>query len=527
MEKVKLFRFLFFSLLLVQISFVFCYGTTTFADALRGYEVVQQFLLGGSLNTLTYPSVTGDFSFFVSWWSPAQWLFPLGLYKLGITDWQLIQNVLITSFLTLGLYGYYKLFNTLKFSIGIVWFSMLCIVSNQLFYWHVFMYYGGDLFVFAGLPFFILMTLKLKEKLLLYSNYHLFIYTVCFVICCLFGFLFKSVWLIFVLAALFYIVYSSNLNMDNKHVLYRTLLVTFVSGLIVLLCAYFLFIQYGETPGSSLRTGEYNQLKHDLIGDLTYAIGSPIGVFTRFSPMLQKVASFFQFNLNYLQLLPFIGMIVFFLKYKVLNKEYTRFLVVFGGAVLFFFTLLFLTNRAVSYEMRHFAPLSFLFFPAFLEWILNFKQKKTAILIIGLLCGFDSLFFGIQTYRIETSHSFFGELKLLNEEVEMLQLIREWDDNTSNGILISDDNYWLPLIGVRRNDKWSGKLNREESTFNVYSGIELNKQTVLPLSELKLDSYASLLLIEPKTDSIERIPPFKDAILIKRMEKGRLNYLFY
>jgi len=43
------------------IILMFFFGTTTFADPIRGFEVMNQYIDGGKWNTLSYPSSLNPF----------------------------------------------------------------------------------------------------------------------------------------------------------------------------------------------------------------------------------------------------------------------------------------------------------------------------------------------------------------------------------------------------------------------------------------------------------------------------------
>ncbi len=475
-------KYTFFLIFFIQIIVLLINGSGTYADALRGYEAMRQFEAGGELNVLSYPIVNGEFNFFLSWWSPGQWMVPYFIQILGIENIQYIQAILILLCTSTGLFGFYKLFKCVAFSDQIIWGSLIAIVTNQLFYWHFFLYYGGDLLVFAFLPYFVLFVLKIAKNVSIKNTFF-------FIILALVGCFLKNSWLIITFAALIYI--GANYF---KQILSKTTLLLGVSGVIVYGVVYFLILQHGETPGSSVRTGEYMGLTHDVFGDIFYAIGSPFGIFSRISPLIQKAGIHSSLNLNLLGIIPFLGSLyLFYILFKRLSNPYYKFLFYFGSVFLLVMTLLYFLDKAVSYEMRHFAPIGFLFFPVIFQWIVESRFIKFFITIVALICLLDLALFAVQIKRIESSHSFVGEYKMLNHEVELINLVKEWDENTENGILISEE-VWFPVHFVKHNAKIS--LNStSDDRWGVNSGMELTKKAFVRLDKIGENQDNMLLVV--------------------------------
>ena len=152
------------SILLTYFIVLFLSGSVTMADAYRGYEAMHQFNNEGAWNVLNYPSVTNpESSSYISWWAPGQWMIPWFLMSFGIQSFQTVQFLLIGISLMISLYGYYRLFKALKFSVIVNALSILCIVTNYTFYWQTLMYHGGELFLTALLPYFVLILIKISS----------------------------------------------------------------------------------------------------------------------------------------------------------------------------------------------------------------------------------------------------------------------------------------------------------------------------------------------------------------------------
>ncbi len=507
--------FLLFSIMGFYIISMLVFGTTTFADPIRGYEIMNQYISGAKWNTLIYPSVNHpEFSYFVSWWAPAQWVIPFVFVKLfSVDSFQIIQFFLISICLFISLIGYYKLFRRFDFSLNVILLALICIVTNQLFYWQTFMYYGGDLYFLAILPFYVMCILNLKES----QNFRTILL---YLFLSFLAVLVKNTGFILLFASLLFLFFT----VENKALIGKIKYIIF--PFLICFLIYFILDRYylslGESPGKSIDYEGYPGVKNDLLGDLTYSLGSPFGIFSRFTFFIQKIYSVFTSNLVYsntLQVIPFIVTGLFLYKFpKNRFKLYYSCLLFFCIPFLLFFTFLFLQNKAVSYEMRHFASVSFLFFPGIIYWFNTLKFRKILqVLIIGF-CLLDSSLYFLSLIKIEKTHSFWNTLKLPNEDVNLLSEIRKWDLSTNNGLLIVED-YWQLSIGGRKNDKLT--LKKKNEKYYVVSGMELDSPDQIMLDKRFFKRYSSILLISSKNkpEGIVELKKYKDFRRIKETNR--------
>ena len=491
------------------------FGTTTFADPLRGYEILNQFQAGGKWNTLSYPSIkNSEFSYYVAWWSPMQWVFPFVIMKFfHVESIQVLQFFLISGCLIVALIGYFKLFRMLGFSLNITLASLICVVTNQLFYWQTFMYYGGDLFFIAFLPYYILFILKIKQNQSLKNLLLLFVFS-------LIGMFIKNTFL-FVLISSFFFLF---LSVDKKSILARLKynIPYFIVFVIVYLIVSKFHLSLGETPGTAKDFEGYSGVKNDLIGDLTYSLGSPIGIFSRFSFFIQKVYFLISTNSyfsNFSQIIPFFLTILFLIKFPKKHSEtYYHLLVYLCIPFLSLFSFLYFQDKAVSYEMRHFSAVSFLFFPGLISWLAILRLRTFLIsLLIGINFMDLSLFF-LSLKKIEATHSYWNTLKLPNEDVELLTEIEKWDKLSKNGLLIAED-YWQLSIGVKKNDKII--VRKKEARYEIVSGMELDYADEISLNESFLKKYNSILLVASnlKPNGIVEIEKYRNFKKVKKTNR--------
>ncbi|MDX2360345.1 MAG: hypothetical protein QNK23_06040 [Crocinitomicaceae bacterium] len=480
------------AILALLLGVMYTVGTTTFADALRGYEIMEQFSAGGEWNSLSYPSVDNPtYSYYVAWWSPGQWVVPwIFMSLLSIESFQVVQALIITICLPMALIGYGRLFTKLGFNKAIVYASLLCIVTNQLFYWHTMVYYGGDLLMLSIFPFFLLSLLKVEQRK----------YWVSLVVFFLFGLIgtfFKNTFLIVMIASLAFIfLRSSSFNVTKR-------LGYFLPFLIVAGLAYFFHISLGETPSSAIDIEGYNGIPNDLVGDLTYAIGSPANTFFRFDSLMKivfQLANWSKTSFNYTQIIPVVLTILVVLRIvrkQEENDDYKKLLIVFSGLFFLAFIIMFLMDRAVSYELRHFAPVAFLFFPGILKWILSFKWKKLLITGVVLISLFDLGLYYRNQVEAGLTYADWKTLRLPVEEVEIKEEIERWSESNDGLVLI--ENRWQLAAGLTDVNKIV--IRQKEYNFldwYVSPGMELENVDCLVLNELEGTDYKTVLFVHSR-----------------------------
>ena len=502
MPKTSLSSILFVSVIISMaalLGVMYVVGSATFADALRGYEVMYQFSDGANWNTLNYPSVANPvYSYYVAWWTPGQWMIPwLIMSVFSIESTQAVQAILITICLPLALLGYGRLLTKLKFSKTIVFASLLCIVTNQLFYWHSIMYYGGDLLLLTFFPFFLLFLLRIKNE-----NY--FRSLLLFLLIGFIGVFFKNTFLLVLLGAITFLnARPSSLSKVRK---IGFLIPTFIIGVIVLL----FHISSGETPSSASDVIGYNGIPNDVVGDLTVALSSPFNSFFRYDSLVKflfQTGGWGYAYFNYLLILPAI-LSMLFLRYlhkmKSDNSDYKLLLIQFSVPVFIVFTVMYLRDSAVSYDMRHFAPIAFLFIPGILSWILTFKWKKVIIAGVVILTLMDVGLYYRSQVDIALTHTEWKTMKLPTREVEVMELIENWTVKNPNGIVLIEDR-WQLSVGMNKVNKVVIANNTESHKWFVNSGMELEKADQFNLADLQgLDCSAILFVSKKKNDMLSR-----------------------
>lgn len=495
-QNIRILKISFALIALLLLSVLLFFGTLTFCDALRGFEIWKQYANGANWNTLNYPDVEHPiYSYYVAWWSPAQWMIPAFFKTIfQLSSIQIIQSLTIIFCLILSLIGFKQLFEKLGFKPHIVWLSLLCIITNQVFYWHTLMYYGGDLLLLCFFPYFILGILKISAKLSLKNS-------LLFVLIVLVGLFLKNTYLVIAacsLSFLFFAYQTSSLMARIKHILPFS----FIFVLIYILMNHF-HLSLGETPGTAHDFEGFSDIKKDLIGDLTYSFGSPFGTFSRYSLILQKLNLMLQIRfswINMLQILPFLLTFVFLYKNYQKGNPYYNLLVFLALPFFALFTFFNLQNKAVGYEMRHFAPIVFLFFPGIITWMLSSSKKILMSGLIASFCLLDLGLYALSVKKIEQTHSFWKTYKLPNEDVELFNFISNWEKKHPSGLLIVEE-YWQLAYAAFNKDKIV--LKKKGKELLVVSGMELEFPDVLKSPVMIYKNHTEALIILQKNGKLD------------------------
>jgi hypothetical protein len=296
----------------------------------------------------------------------------------------------------------------------------------------------------------------------------------------------------------------------------------------ILVIVQFYFLNKGDNPGNSNFEGSYLNIKNDLIGDLTFSLGSPVGLFSRFTMISQKLyATFFSNSSfsNILQIIPLGLTVLFLLKFP--RKEYSRYvevLFLFCIPILLIFSYLYLTNKDVSYASRHFAAFAFIFFPGILVWINSVKFKKGIYTVLIILTLYDFRVSILSQLVIENETVLLNSIKVPKTDLGVLKKIKTWDQNCKNGILITEDN-WSFNTGISKNHKIC--IHQEMSTYKVESGIPLKNPENLILSDSFLKSYKSILIVSHfPLKKMEKIL-IKEGFIISEKNKVSNKNLIY
>ncbi len=461
----------------------FVLGHATFVDVLRGYVSMEQFFDGGCFNTLNYQLSSEEVSYFVAWWTPGQYILPYALHGLGLSL-QAAESILISVFLLISIVGYLRLFRFFNFSPTISLLSILLILTNHLFFWNSLMYFGGSLFEMALLPWFILFLLKIERFSWKTS--------LAYLVFALILFFLKATFLIHAGIGL------GVLLLGYKTMQKKELLMIVLTGISIASICYFSFLQFGETPSSAIDAGNYNSVSNNFINDIFTPFASITGIPFIIGIWFQKLGAYYDWiaYLGYL-IFPALALITLWLFREMARRSRNqKKLVVITLTFLVLFVLFYLTNKAISYDFRHFAPLAFIFIPFLLQKIIALRVKQVFIFnTIRLIIGLNLLSFGLIRFAVWSELNFVNQFPYTSPEVEMINMLELNEGkkriihsdtrvilvNNWNGIIYFLDNKVIPIY----NDGESWYLN---------SGMELENAKKIDLKK-ELDTKENTVIL--------------------------------
>jgi hypothetical protein len=412
-----------------------------FPDPGMGFQVLRSMQFGAPFNTLISPDqsdISQNYSQFLTWWSPGQYLVPY-LFKFGgLLNTGEAVAITVTLCQVIGVAGFYFFFKKIGFTPFISIISLIFIICQQAFVVPYVFYNGGEILLFAFVGWFLYGCAALKKPGLILVLFVLFSGWV--------GFFCKSSFLWIYAAGLccLWLRLSSN-SPGIVHRVKASLWVA-IPGAISLAGIYFSFLSKGETPASvsygfklTLQTFGFPIASpvlssfsvDDMLHGLFFHTGKP--VFDPAWSICILVA------LAVLSLL----LIISITRY-VPNNNYRLFILVFYVAAILFFGLTYLRQLTISYEARHFRILGILIMPGTFYLVNQLKiryQLFFALICMGIgVASFSYLVKGYQYNKTLTAKGITG-LSQPNIDQPALNYIMKLDRENRNAIFvfISDD----------------------------------------------------------------------------------------
>jgi len=408
-----------FALVVILGVLSFIAPPSLFPDPANGFLVMRSMELGGKFNMMVTPD-QDDFSKnaseFLTWWSPGQYLVPYAFKLLfGVNSGQgSTLTVLLCQLL--GLSGFYCFFKKVGFTPFIAALSMLFIACQQFFVVPYVFYNGGEILSFAFTGWFLYGCVAFKKPswqmvvFILFSGW--------------IGFFCKSstMW-VFAAGLLFiWIRLSSSKELGDwiKNGIWIA-----IPAIIAIAAIYIFFLSKGQNPASAsaglkltLKTFAFPLASpllsgfsiDDICHGLIYHTGKVI-----FNDW-QSIAI--------LILLAILGLwLVRSILKKVTDPNYRLLVIIFYTVSFLFFSYVYLMQKAISYEARHFRVIGLLVIPGVVNLVSQLKNPYRHILcVLWAGIAFTSIFYLVKGYRFNKNKSAHGVSGIAQQSIDQTAL---------------------------------------------------------------------------------------------------------
>jgi hypothetical protein len=409
-----------FSLIVILGILSFVAPPSLFPDPTNGFLVMRSMEMGGKFNLMVTPdqdNFAKNTSEFLTWWSPGQYLVPYS-FKLifGVNSGQASALTVLLCQL-LGLSGFFAFFKKAGFTPFIAALSVLFIASQQFFVVPYVFYNGGEILSFAFTGWFLFGCVSLQKPSWLLMVFIL--------LSGLVGFFCKSstMW-VYAAGLLFIWIRISSPNKDLIARIKNGLWIV-IPAVIAIAAIYIFFLSKGQNPASAsagfkltLKTFAFPLASpllsgfsiDDICHGLIYHTGKAI-----FNDW-QAITILILLAILSLRLVKSI------LK-KVPDQNYRLLLIIFYTAAFLFFSYVYLMQKAISYEARHFRVIGLLVIPGAIYVFSQVKKPYRHLLcVVWAGIALTSIFYLVKGYRYNQNKSAHGVSGIAQQNIDQTAL---------------------------------------------------------------------------------------------------------
>jgi len=401
-----------------------------FPDPTNGFLVMRAMELGGKFNMTLTPD-QADFSKntseFLTWWSPGQYLVPYA-FKLmfGVNSGQASALTVLLCQL-LGLSGFYAFFKKVGFTPLIAALSVLFIACQQFFVVPYVFYNGGEILSFAFTGWFLYGCVAFNK-----ASWQLMLFIL---LSGLIGFFCKSSTMWVYAAGLLFIGIRLPGNLIKKGLFIA------IPAIIALGIIYITFLSKGQNPASA-SAGFKLTLK-----TIAFPLASPL--LSGFSVddichgLIYHTGKVFFTDWQAIIILILLALLSLWLVRTILKKipdqNYRLLVIIFYAVAFVFFSYVYLMQKAISYEARHFRVIGLLVIPGA---IYLFSQVKTPyrhlLCIIWAVIAFTSIWYLVKGYRYNKNKSAHGISGIAQQNIDQIALdkVMAIDNQVNNATFV-------------------------------------------------------------------------------------------
>lgn len=390
-----------------------------FPDPANGFLVMRSMEMGGKFNMMVTPD-QDDFSKnaseFLTWWSPGQYLVPYA-FKLvfGVNTGQASALTVLLCQL-LGLSGFYYFFKKVGFTPFIAALSLLFIACQQFFVVPYVFYNGGEILSFAFTGWFLYGCVsynKLSWQLVLFI-----------LLSGLIGFFCKSSTMWVYAAGLLFVWIRLSSSKASAEWIKNGIQIA-VPAVVVVAAIYVFFLSKGQNPTSAspglkltLKTFSFPLASpllsgfsiDDICHGLIYHTGKVIFDDSQAIVILILLA------------ILSLWLVISILK-KVPDQNYRLLLIIFYSVAFIFFSYVYLMQKTISYEGRHFRAIGLLVIPGTIYLFGQVKKPYRYLFCIAWAgITFTTVFYLVKGYWLNKNKSAHGVSGIAQQNIDQAAL---------------------------------------------------------------------------------------------------------
>jgi hypothetical protein len=352
-------------------------------DSVAGFRALQGWKTTGKFNCIIQPEqsdISVFHSFFLTWWTPGQYLFPHFIQQIFYIT--LGRSITVLNFLAVfgGLVGFYKLFRFYQFPEKVILLSLLLILFSHTLLYRFILYQGGETFSFLFFPWLTWLYVRVKKKILQAAL------TIVLLIA---GFIAKSQLLI-ALIPLFFLVPLSACAVDLRtggagwltiKGMFKSIFYAIIAVAISLFLIYVFFISKGVTPANIAR------FNPSLLDTFT-PLASPVTAIANGWSVLLRIGERYPY-VQIMLLMASTAIVFFVFMRSGLEDKYNRLVFLYYITGCCIFILLYYFDAHIDYDVRHQKFIGYLFFPILITRLVNSFSFRKVTAGIALLSVFS------------------------------------------------------------------------------------------------------------------------------------------
>lgn len=493
---------------------IFMFPTSIFPDSCWGFQVLRKMQMGGGFNMAVKPDqsdIAKDYTEFLSWWSPGQYLVPYFFQLLFGVNIGQASALTSTVFTLLGIAGFYSFFRKAGFTPVISAVSVLVIACQQAIVVPYIFYNGGEVLIFGFVGWFLYGCAAINK-----TGWKLLIFLL---LAGCFGFFCKSSFLWMYGAGCIYLWVKLSSGLTDIAGWIKKGIWIGIPAILSLAMIYVFYLSKGQNPASeglgiklTWETFSFPLASPVLAGFSVDDIVNGL-IYHDDAIIINRFWSIITLQLSAIVSI----LLVINIARRIPDKNYTLMVIVFYSVSVVFFSYNFLRQANISYEARHLRLIGLLIIPGVVY--LASKSNLTMRVAFGFIClataflSFTYFVLGFQQNKI-TARGSSGLAQIFIDQAS-LNYITDLDRKMNNAIFV----FISPDLGLEINHNRIVTLDPIDSDISIDYDSYVHRGHAGPIFILLPASYMG-----PKSNIIRKcFPGYKGF----KMEMLSNDYVLY